>query len=817
MNKGIFTMRTVALLFFGLFTTQALAQDFCKATHSGTSTKQTLSFGHGSDGNKTGNIGDYHYEVWTKSGNAEATFYSDGSFSCSFSNIDDYLCREGIFYGRNSGKDPLSVGHIYADFSMSSFKNNGGISYAYVGIYGWMQNPLIEWYIVDNWGPASRPGWLGTSQGEVTIAGDVYEIFTADANRASIEGSGPFKQIYSLRKTARNCGTIDITAHFQAWKNKGITLGTSLYEAKILGEAGQYPENGNASGSIDFNYAKVYISNSSTPNSSSSTVQSSSSQNLSVVGDFPGTIEFEDYQNSDGELENHGTGLGNIKPGAWVEFKVDVKQSGVYDFDLSAAREDDQGRTVAVDISLDKTAIGSVDVLTTGWNKYETFSGTTPSLTAGEHTLRVTFTGGYVNVDKITFTKHSSSSSSSSSKPSSSSVAPSSSSVVPSSSSVVPSSSSVVPPSSSSVPVVVVNLPGSIEFEAYQNSGGDFATNANSLGSINPNSWVEYTVNFTVAGYYDFEVMAARQDNDGNKSYLTIAIDGTDIGTVTDILTTSWTDFQPFSGTSTKEIAAGEHTLRVTFDYGWIDADKITFTKKEESSSSVVPPSSSSIVTPSSSSVEPPPSSSSEVPPSSSSVEPPPSSSSEVPPSSSSVVPSSSSVVTPSSSSVIPPSSSSIELPPSSSSAVPPSSSSEVIASSETVEPPSSSSEVSSSSEITITSSEVITPLSSATVEILYSSSSFFSSDSNGPVELVYGPIVQIEPVVNQTTEAIGNIRMTLSDRNVQVFDVQGRNLGLVRVSAGTSLEDALFAKFHRPGIYLVKQGSRMMKVRVSR
>ena len=89
--------------------------------------------------------------------------------------------------------------------------------------------------------------------------------------------------------------------------------------------------------------------------------------------------------------------------------------------------------------------------------------------------------------------------------------------------------------------------------------------------------------------------------------------------------------------------------------------------------------------------------------------------------------------------------------------------------------------------------------------------------NNNGPVQLVYGPVVQVEPVVNQTTEAIGNIRMTRTDRNVQVFDVQGRNLGRVSVAAGTSLEDALFAKFHRPGIYLVKQGSRMMRVRVSR
>ena len=36
-----------------------------------------------------------------------------------------------------------------------------------------------------------------------------------------------------------------------------------MYEAKVLGEAGQYPENGNASGTLDFAYAKVYTSEAS--------------------------------------------------------------------------------------------------------------------------------------------------------------------------------------------------------------------------------------------------------------------------------------------------------------------------------------------------------------------------------------------------------------------------------------------------------------------------------------------------------------------------------------------------------------------------
>ena len=804
--------KVLTLLSLGFLSTQALAQNFCSTTgHSGNSKKETGSYAPGS-------IGQYDYQLWYDHANsASATFYENGSMSCAFSGAGDYLCRMGLQFNSNKTYDQMG-GDIMAEFKLVK-KNISGVDYSYVGVYGWMEgvsgapNGLVEYYVVDNTLAQYMPGdWVGNvKKGDYTIDGAVYTVYRNTRTGPAIGGQGnkEFHQYFSIRKSARDCGTINVSAHIKKWKELGMADG-KLYEAKVLGEAGS--NGGGVSGEADFPVAKVYIANGTNPTSSSSGTNPTSSSavvNPVDVTNIPGTVELENFATNGGdEVTVYGNIVGEIKPNAWLEYPISVTSAGVYNVELLAARQDDQSRTTTVDISVDGKAVASITgILTNGWDDFDSFTGETTNLTAGSHTLRVTFTGGYVNVDNLKFTKKSTTSSSSV-KQSSSSVVP------PSSSSAQQSSSSVKPSSSSQAPVVVVNLPGAVEFEDYQSTGGaDLTKNATSLGTINPGAWVEYTVDFTSAGYYDFEVMAARQDNDGNKSYLTIAIDGTDIGTVTDILTTSWTDFQPFSGTSTKEIAAGEHTLRVTFDYGWIDADKITFTKKEESSSSVVP--SSSSVVPSSSSVVPP-SSSSIVPPSSSSVVPP-SSSSEVVASSSSVEPppSSCSEVVASSSSVEPPPSSSSEVVVSSSSVEPPpSSSSEVVASSSSVEPPPSSS-----------SEEIV---SSATIAVLYSSSSFTDVSvldstgldsrilyNDGPVELVYGPIVQIDPV--QSTDAIGNIRMTLSDRSVRVFDVQGRNLGQVRVAAGTSLEDALFAKFHRPGIYLVKQGSRMMKVRVSR
>ena len=202
----------------------------------------------------------------------------------------------------------------------------------------------------------------------------------------------------------------------------------------------------------------------------------------------------------------------------------------------------------------------------------------------------------------------------------------------------------------------VGSLPGKIEIEDYQNSEGDFKNNGTTLGSINSGAWVEYTVNVTYDGTYDFSVLAAREDTENSaESNLSISIDGEPAGTISGILTTGWTDFQKFSGT-TARLTKGTHTLRVTFDYGWIDIDNITFTEKDVDKSSKY-------------------------------------------------------------------------------------------------EPPAT----------------------------------------------------------------LAKIRMVATGKNMQVFDMQGRSLGSVSVAAGASIQDALFAKFHRSGIYLVKQGSQMTRVRVTR
>ena len=406
------SLGTVAVLSLGLFSSQALAQDFCNASHSGTKVdvSNTAPTGDANGKGTIGTIGDYSYEEWNKTGTGNATFYSDGSFSCSFENIDDYLCRSGVLYGQNSGVNFKTIGHLYADFSLSDYTNKSGVSYAYIGVYGWTQDPLIEWYIVDSWGSQGRPTWCGTLVKTVTIDGAEYDIYKDDINQArgTIEGTKTFTQYWSIRKTARKCGSINITAHFEAWEAAGLKMGSSLYEAKILGEAGQYPEEHNANGSFDFNYAKVYISGgSTTPTSSGSSNPGSSTSTCTSTGALPGTMEFENYESKQSDsLKVYGDVIGNIQPGDWVEWTVDVSYTGTYGFEILAAREDSQDRKSEISLSIDDVSVGSASVLTDGWDSYDTFSGVTSSISAGQHKLRVTFTDGYVNVDNIKFAEN---------------------------------------------------------------------------------------------------------------------------------------------------------------------------------------------------------------------------------------------------------------------------------------------------------------------------------------------------------------------------------------------------------------------------
>jgi endo-1,4-beta-xylanase len=203
--------------------------------------------------NTQGKAGDLAWSLWsnTLSSSACITTFSTPAFSARFSNNGDFLARVGLEFG-NSGKPHGEYGTIKADFSYKKTGSAGG--YSYIGVYGWTTSPCVEWYIVDDrWGSMPFNAYNATQKGTATMDGASYKLFQNKTNGTGgsrCSGVSQWDQFWSIRQSARQCGTITVSDHFKAWEAAGLALG-GLLEAKIL------VESGGETGSIEFPVANV--------------------------------------------------------------------------------------------------------------------------------------------------------------------------------------------------------------------------------------------------------------------------------------------------------------------------------------------------------------------------------------------------------------------------------------------------------------------------------------------------------------------------------------------------------------------------------
>jgi len=210
-------------------------------------------------GNGVGGDGNLSWEIWSNTGRGELTTYSTPAFSAIWNEAGGYLGRLGYEWG-GFGDNPVpheQVGTITAQF-VSRKTGSAGV-YSYVGMYGWTTSPCVEWYVVEDSynNMPINPGSLDAGFGmpEVTIDGGTYRVYkrpTTGTGGTRCSGVTNWDQYYSVRTTARACGEISLTEHFEAWEELGLPMG-NLLEAKILVEVG------GGSGRVDLPIANVMV------------------------------------------------------------------------------------------------------------------------------------------------------------------------------------------------------------------------------------------------------------------------------------------------------------------------------------------------------------------------------------------------------------------------------------------------------------------------------------------------------------------------------------------------------------------------------
>ena len=164
------------------------------------------------------------------------TFWKDGGDACmELAQGGGYATRYDLSPRNNlvAGKGwRIGTADRVIDYRADRFDAGAN---SYLTLYGWSVDPLVEYYVVDDWGASFKPpGPEAQALGTVESDGGTYEIYrTVREQKPSIRGTQTFDQFWSVRTERRRTGTdarITFANHVAAWREAGLGLGEMDYQ-----------------------------------------------------------------------------------------------------------------------------------------------------------------------------------------------------------------------------------------------------------------------------------------------------------------------------------------------------------------------------------------------------------------------------------------------------------------------------------------------------------------------------------------------------------------------------------------------------------
>ena len=169
-------------------------------------------------GNGTGTNNGFYYSLYSSGGSATMTLGSAGNYAINWSGVSDVVGGKGW--------NPGSAQAISYNVGSASGYNN-------ISIYGWLTNPLVEYYITEL---GSLYTADATYKGSVSSDGHTYSTYEhQQVNQPSIQGTTTFEQYldnWGGASTGTNY-TVTTSNHFNHWSSLGMSVGSFNYQ--ILG------------------------------------------------------------------------------------------------------------------------------------------------------------------------------------------------------------------------------------------------------------------------------------------------------------------------------------------------------------------------------------------------------------------------------------------------------------------------------------------------------------------------------------------------------------------------------------------------------